>query len=242
MTLKFSLFITCIFLSFQSYALRISYHAGNAPPYAMTINSELVNGVIRDIGEELGRILKVNIDFHFTSRARCEDEIAAGKSDLYIIYTPKWAKNKSKVLWSIPLFEENDIIVTHRRNPIQVNTKSDLYGKRLGTLYRYIYSDLTDDFKSGQIIRDDTNRLEQNFERLEKGMIDAFIGSDLLVKYYIKKSGRYGDFIINKYIESTHQVQTILSSKSEISLEQLNSAYREMIKSGTIKKILEKYR
>lgn len=242
MNIRLLVGILALFLSHSSFALKISYHAGNSAPYAMTRDGYLVGGIIKDLGEELGKILKTNIEFHFTSRGRMEKEILSGKSHLYMIFNPAWSHNKDMFLWSDPLFQERDIIVTHKKNKFDVAKRSDLYGKRLGTIYKYIYPDLESDFAKGRIIRDDIYRLEQNFGRLDKGNIDAFIGSDVLIEYYIKKAGRFGDYQINPYVESHHSLQTILSPKAPITLEQLNKAYKKMKSDGTLDRIRGKYR
>lgn len=236
------LIVTTLTMPLFAKELKIAFHAGNAPPFAITKNNYLVSGIMRDIGDELGRILKVNIKYWRTTRGRVEEDINSGRIDLLIKFNPAWSSDKTMHHWSIPIFKEKNVFVTRVDSRFEVEGFKTLKGKRVGTIFKYRYKDIEAHFKKGTIVRDDVYEIGQNFERLERGMIDTLLDSDILIGYYLKKNGRYGDFAVSPFILSEHNIYSILSKRSKLSIENLNRAYEQMMREGTIEQILNKYR
>ena len=216
-----------------------SYHA---EPYAFVKGKQLVGGVIKDVMDELGKELGIEVDYKSTPKKRIEDALGSGKMHVAAISNPAWVKDSEQYHWSIPLFQESSRFLVSAKLAFPITTFEDLHGKRLGTILGYYYPELMEKFESKAILRDDAIRIETNFKRLQAGRIDALIDSDILIAYHLKKHNAYQQFVIAEKVVSTHDIQSAVSKQTPISIDRINTTLQEMKDSGKITEILEKYK
>ncbi len=219
--------------------INIGYGVNNSPPYALIEQEQLAGGVIYDIAVLLAKELDLDINFVLLPRTRVEQYLLDGTLDVYFISNPKWI-TAPEIIWSEPMFDEQNVIV--QLSGEQDFTKlSDLYEKRIGTVHGYIYPALTGAFERQDIYRSDVKSLQDNFQRLDKGWIDGFVGSDILIHHALQKSGEDERFQIASYLVSHHEIRTAISPKSKISVAKLLAVINRLTSDGVIDKILAGY-
>lgn len=242
MSVIFALLFSCpSYSQKEPQELTILFHAGNSPPFAFTENGKIVGGIIRDIGDELGKRLNINISYFFTSRSRLDQDLIDGKADLSLINNRDWTPQPDKFFWGKPIFQERDVLLSRRSTPL-IRGIGQLKGKRVGTIFSYVYPTLDKYFLDKEIFRDDVYQLEQNFRRLEKGNIDYLVDSDILINYELKRVGRYGDFIISPFLISGHDISPSLSPVSHVDHKLVLKEIERLRISGKIEEILSRYR
>ena len=218
----------------------IGFGVHNSPPYAILNGEFIVGGVIFDIVTELSDILDIDVNYLNMPRKRENSYIENGTVDIVLISNPKWHSVKGG-RWSIPLFEEKNVIVVKSATDDFENV-ADLENKTIGATRGYIYPLLTKAFTEKKINRSDVRSMKLNFERLDKNWIDGFIGSDILIDYYLKNSTDADNFFVASLLISEHRIHAIMSPHSPITIESLNSALSTLKEDGVISAILSKYK
>lgn len=220
--------------------LIVGYGAHNAPPYAIVENNQLVGGIIKDISDEITKLLEIDVSYVETPRKRLADFVASGEIHFTPISNPEWVENSSNFLWSDVLFSEQDRLWTERGRQSDIAKIEDLFGMTIGTINSYVYPTLDTYFEQEKIIRSDTRTLHSNIVRLKLGRIDGFIGSNNLVPYHISQNDDHS-IKLNSFVISEHQLYGILSLKAPITLEQLNHAIELLHQRGAIRQIISAY-
>ncbi|MDP3815731.1 ABC transporter substrate-binding protein [Pseudomonas sp.] len=82
--------------------------------------------------------------------------------------------------YSQPIFEEKLIVYVRRDQAFQFTQVSDLYGKRIGVIRGWSYTEALDEaIKSGRIEASENSSDEANFKKLASGRLDAVIAIEL---------------------------------------------------------------
>lgn len=225
-----------------SQPLIVLFGSHNAEPYAFIEDDILVGGIVKDIGDELGELLNMPIEYINVPRKRMEYYLLSGEAHIRLMANPEWVKDPEKYKWSKPLFEEFDSFVVSKQKSFKIDEFSDLKNKVLGTIHGYYYPSLAELFRKQEITRDDTNNMVANFRRLELGRIDSFIDSNISIAYYLKKHQAYDRFSIAEKVAAKHQIQAMMSPSIPISFNRINEAFDTMKKNGKVQEILQKYR
>ena len=219
--------------------INIGFGVHSSPPFALVEQERLIGGVIYDIGEQLAATLDVDVNYVFVPRTRIEQYLLTGMLDVYLISNPVWL-DADNLVWSSPLFAESNVIV-QRAGSQDFSTLGDLHQQRLGTIRGYVYPALTQAFERGSIYRSDVRSLTVNFQRLDKGWIDGFIGSDILIHHALQKRGDDQHFQIASYLVSRHHIRSVISPKSAVAPDKLQLAISQLKSEGGIDAILARY-
>jgi len=249
MKIKRILLLVTTFLVINSTVaneLVISFSPGNSEPYAFLESKEgnvvLSSGIIKDLGDDLGKEMGVPTVYKKYPRKRLEYGLEKGHLHGVCIWNPHWASNPENYDWSIPLFEESNWFALKKENSFPIKSFDDLHGKRLGTILGYYYVGLMDHFKQKLIIRYDVHTLKQNFNKLNGNRIDALIDSNILIEYYLLSNNIYDQYSIGEKVASKHDIYCGFSKKSPFPISQINAAFTRMKDRGDIENILKKYR
>lgn len=227
----------------SSLELKVSYGSHNAQPYAFIEENRLKGGIIKDIMEEVGLLLNVDIKFIETPRKRQRLSLEAGRIDVLSITNPTWlGEHADKFYWSIPLFSEDNIFVISKQNIFKIESHNDLDGKILGCILGYYYRGLMDKFERNIIIREDAKSLTSNLLKLKTGRIDALIDSNITIMYTVNHLNIKDDFIFPEFISTSYDVYFAFSKVSKVSYKDINSALGKLIENGTLESILGKYK
>lgn len=223
--------------------LIVSFGSHDAEPYAFIENEQLVGGIIKDIMDEVGKEIGIEIRYKNIPRKRMDLYLLSGKVHIRLISSPCWSKNPKQYQWSVPLFKESGRYVVSAKNAFPIILYDDLKGKRLGTILGYQYpAGLTDRFDARDIIRDDAKTLEANFKRLMMNRIDCLIDADIPIAYYLKKHQAHEEFVIAEKVDSTHDIQAMMSLQMPVSCDRINAVFQQLKDSGKVRQILHMYK
>lgn len=225
-----------------SQPLIVLFGSHNAEPFAFVEKEFLVGGIVKDIADELGSQLNIDIRYINVPRRRMEHYLISGEGHIRLMANPKWARNPDQFQWSTPLFDEYDSFVVQKGSSLRIRDFKDLFGKTLGTIHGYHYPALKDFFEHKKIIRDDTDNMTANFRRLGLGRIDSFIDSNIAIAYYLRKHNAHDRFIVAEKTASTHEIQAMMSQSLPVPFQTINAAFERMKRGGKIQEILERYR
>jgi len=223
----------------QAKELILVFGDYDSKPYTFFTNQTLSGGIIKDIMDQIGVELNINIKYVNIPSKRVSNFLLEGKVHVRLITNPKWFKNHKQFHWSTALFQDKDKIVIREEDSEFIKTIRDLKEKRLGTIRGYKYQIL----KNNNIIRDDVRTLESNFKRLDRAFIDALIHSDILIDYYIKRNQARSKYMVLEKTASSHSIHAMYSKNNlSLSYKEIAAAFIKLKENGTIQKILDRYK
>ena len=136
-------------------------------------------------------------------------------------------KNEVRLLkydYSDPMFVERIAVYYNKNNPIKYNSIEDLYGKRVGVILGWSYGDDFDLARAyDQILVDPVIDVEQNFEKLSRGRIDALLA--------VVESG-------DSLLANPAHLAFLKKAKQLPLIERFNKELAEMKKDGSLDKIV----
>ena len=213
----------------------------NSPPFLQIDNSSstpiIKGGLFFDLGLEVGKKLKRPIRFMLSPRKRLDSGLADGEIELVCYNTEAWAGSyANEYNWSIPIFEQTNLVVGLKSNMSKSRLKSlnDLKGSTLGTALGFIYPALTPYFKDGSIKREDALSGMANITKLHSGRVQYIILNNLEYNFYKKK---HSDLQQASFIIDPINVKCASSKKSDLKISDINSAVSELKNSGRLQKV-----
>lgn len=212
-------------------------------PMGFKDNSGEIVGFDVDLAKEVGKKLGVDVKFQPIDWSMKESELNGGNIDLIWNGYSITEERKEKLAFTNPYLENRQVIITLKDSPI--NSKSDLKDKKVGVQASSSAvdavekeADLLKSFKDGKLVQFETNN--DALMDLEAGRIQAVVGDEILIKYYMKERGE------NKYkvLEEDfgNEEYGIGARKEDKDLvNAINKALDEIKKEGTAKNISEKW-
>lgn len=217
-------------------------NGNDSPPFLIFDRSmdppAIQGGIFFDLAREMGKQLKRPFDFVLLPRGRLDARLAEGQIELVCYDNEVWAgEYGDKYFWSIPIFRQTEFVVSLAgvKGVKRLHSIKDLKGQRVGTVLHFIYPNLNQYFEEGSIHREDAGSGMANLAKLNSQRVPYIILNNLEYAYYKKQYPRLqkAPFLVNSI-----DVKCAVSKKSDIKVEQINMAIREMIRTGQMQKIL----
>ncbi|MDT9001398.1 hypothetical protein RQP53_19110 [Paucibacter sp. APW11] len=100
---------------------------------------------------------------------------APGWSGLVPWVAPSWFKDPDRKLfvWSAPVLDDEDLVLSLRRNPLLFDGMASLRGRTLGGVFGHVYADADPLAERGELRRFDSFTQEANLRMLLAGRVDA---------------------------------------------------------------------
>ncbi len=207
-------------------------------PYVLRDEQTVTGGILKELMDELGQRLGLEVHYLLLPRKRLEQSLANGRIHLVPHTNPRWHNDRS-LLWSQPWMSDQNRFVLNRNNTFAVSAFDDLNGRQLGTILGHRYGELEFWFEQNFITRSDAHTLEQSFQKLAAGRIDALIGSQRLIDYQLRTHNNPHQFVLLELVADEHQRFIALSPNAPCTLEALSNALQQMLDEGRINAILE---
>ncbi len=218
----------------------VSFGVHNGPPFALIEGDRLVGGIIKDVAEEIANELNIIVSYVKVPRKRQENYLSKGIVHANLVSNPQWLKKRELLNWSEPLFFDQDVLVFQQSKA--KSKLSEVANMTVGTIRGYTYPNIEKYFARGDMLRSDVGNIELNFIRLEKGWIDTFVGSNLLIQNSLKNMAHPELFEVSPFSISEHGIYAALSPNSPVSIAQFNQVLIRLKKHGVIDAILNKYK
>jgi len=194
-----------------SYAYRL------IPPYIIDIELEI--GLYYDFSRYLSQ-KSDTYQFHtlFVPRKRIEIYLNRNQMEGMLIgVNPIWFNDaaQKKYLWSSPIFQDQDDLISLANNKLEFNGPQSLYGKKLGGVLGFYYFGIDEAVKSGQITRDNTNSESSILSMILHQRIDAGIVSKSTFDYLVNENSWQGQFHISKQPHDKYSRHILVPHKYE---------------------------
>ena len=242
------LYLFFILISFGAYAedkvLVFSYWDEAGPPFVILKDDAQKNisaGILKDIAEAISRSLKVNSKLVKLPVQRIESYLEAGEIDLDCITNPIWKESPDNYLWSPVLFTGGDRLLIKKELESGIASYKDLKGKSLGIYNGYSYHpEIMKMIDSGDITAVKVSGIDHGIKLLLLERIDALIDFDILLNYKIKAEYE-NELILADLLSETYELSCAYSKKTKFDKSKINKIISELVSSGEIDKILNRY-
>lgn len=239
--------ITCCYLLSSAFlqgnaeTLIVTLFPGEIPPYSMIKEGKRL-GITIDLFTALAKNTQHEFILQESPVARAMREFDLGRVDIEPGVTPLWRQHRPVPgLYSIVYEEAVDVIVFKEKNKFKLNEKADLYGKIIGVVRGYSYPDYDQAFAEGKIKKVE-NRSEDNLlKQLEVDRLKQIFMGYRTILYFKQQGAKYSEFKVGDIVGHNSISLRVHPSKAHL-LPGLNQALQEMLDSGEIKAIYDKYK
>ncbi|PKG82001.1 hypothetical protein CXF85_15830 [Colwellia sp. 75C3] len=234
----YSIISYLLFLSLASYGetLSVMLYDTNNPPYSFKKEGKR-QGIFIDIFQHLEIISPykfILIDYPF---ARAQHEFFLGNVDIEPGIFHGWRINE-KVYgqYSITFAKAEDVIVFRKGMAFSVQTPKNLFGKIVGTVRGYTYGE----YDHPEVLRQDNKDEGLILKQLLYQRFDQIFIDKRVIKYYMLKDKTYRQLEIGNTLLSVDVALRVHPKKVHV-LPALNAALQQMLTTGKIKAIYQKY-
>lgn len=195
-----------------------------------------------DLAKETFKRLNMNVKFQSIDWSMKETELNSGNIDAIWNGYSLTEERKAKVAYTDAYMKNSQLIVTLKDSSIK--NKEDLKGKIVGTQQGSAGQEaLEKDTKilkslDGSPILYDT--FDKVFRDLEAGRIDAIVGDETLVKYYISKKGEEKYKILDDNFGTEDYVVAFRKNDTELR-NKVNKTINEIKEDKTFDEIYKKW-
>lgn len=215
--------------------LVVAVDTGTEMPMAGFIDGQLSEGFHKELGEALASKLGREAAFLLLPRKRIAMALDAGQADLICLYLPPWLPGNFQ--WSRGFFPVTEVVVTDTSVP-QPHALRDLNGQPVATVLGYSYPEFDAALGRG-FKRDDGHSSSGNLRKLAAGRLHHVITQQSTLDYYIKvgeKLSLYPPLVVKHY-----KAQCAVSPKGHVSVSEVNKAIDQIVKDGSVSKIISNY-
>jgi polar amino acid transport system substrate-binding protein len=207
-------------------------------PHAQISNDAVVDGLARDLGLQLGARLGRSVIFRALPRRRLADTLVAGaQADLLCHFMPAWLPGQ--LHWSQPFLPDAALLISTRPTPAP-SSLAELADQPIGTISGFVYPEL-EAALGARFRREDAPNLQANLRKLGAGrMRHAVVGRSSLD--YLMRHKKYPLMLQPPLLISSFKTQCALSTRSPVSLAELNAAITALQADGGLQRLLDRYR
>ncbi|MYM24790.1 transporter substrate-binding domain-containing protein [Duganella sp. FT135W] len=208
---------------------------GTEMPMAGFQDGRLVEGFHKDLGLALADKLGRDASFLPLPRKRIAMAMESGQADLICLYLPPWLPGKFN--WTRGFFPVSEVVVTDTSVP-QPRSLRDLSGQPVATVLGYYYPEL-EDALGKDFVRDDGHSSSGNLRKMAAGRLHHAITQQSTLDYYLKvgeKLSLYSPLVVKNY-----KAQCAVSPQGQVAVSEVNKAIEQLIKDGSVSKIISNY-
>jgi polar amino acid transport system substrate-binding protein len=217
-------------------SLVVLVDTGTDMPMAQFARGKLVDGMHKDIGEALGAQLKRNPTFLGLPRKRIALALENGQADILCSYMQEWLPGAFD--WSQGFIPIVELLISDRKSE-QPMSIEDLAGQPIGTVLGFSHPEM-EAILGPRFIREDAQNSEANLRKLAVGRVQYAVTGKAYLDYRLKQ----GDLALSLHppiVVKTYMGQCAVSRKGHVKLAEVDAAIAQLLKDGSIARILRRY-
>lgn len=232
-----TILLLLIFRPVSAETLTVGFH--DFPP--MMIQHQH-SGIYKEIFKAIEALTGDKFSINYYPVARLHVLFEQGQLDIEPGISPLWRKGSTVPgVFSIPFNQSVVLLLFQPGKAFDVTAAKDLENKQLGTIRGYFYSGYANHFSSGKITRLDMADEKQLMEFLFVGRVEQIFIEQNVALYWMKQKPRLQTLEFGNVIESADISMRVHPDKTHI-LPRINTALRQLIDSGKIADIYQRYR
>jgi polar amino acid transport system substrate-binding protein len=205
-------------------------------------HTELVQGIMKEWQDQLAAALGRRAVIVFASRRREEGVVRDQGTDLRCLMSPEWIPTEDQSRYDWPesfLRIEQRLVGPAERQ--RIHSVEQLKGSIIGTVGGYLYPLLDEWFARGWMRRDDAPTEPTALAKQLSGRVDYTVMREIDLRYQQRQRPEVATLAISPLVVSSTPVYCARERGSEVSLDDINRAQRELLKRGRLAEILKRY-
>lgn len=216
--------------------LRFIAPMNHTMPFADFERGEIKTGIVKDISEAVARQLGRRAKFVSVPPRRVALVLMAGEADGVCYVGQRWIDGNFH--WTPPVFEQMSVIAA-RPDSRAISQLQSLAKQPVGTVYAYRYPDI-ERLLGADFVRDDAPSMLINLRKLAAGRTRYAATEQITLDFYIKQHPDEGLRVA--MLSGRYATHCAFTRAHALPLEALDEAVRELVRNGSIERILASYR
>ena len=189
-----------------------SYHL--SPPFTLEDRQGLSAAFVELLNEEPANDRRFHFELIELPRKRLDMRLADNRPGVLLWVAPRFLSHAqtARGRWSRPLLDDQQVVISRSRQPIDYEGPQSLHGLAFGGLLGHLYAGLDADVASGRIRREDVASDLQNIEKVGSGRVDAALVPRSTLLYYRKAKRFDGLYVAPTPLYSFHRHLLMTSS------------------------------
>lgn len=218
--------------------LRWGFGPLDGMPYVAVEQQQLVGGFTKLLGERVAQRLELSVRFIEAPNNRLEAFLQEGRIQLICNSNPEWMEQASRWHWSVPLYQEEDVLLQHDQQPPFTDLAS-LHGRTVGTSLGFVYSAaLMNAFADGSVRRKDVRDLDTRLHMLARQRLDAVIDMRRPLAYRLAREPGL-PMHVSPWVVQHYAMHCVYGPHLPLAASQLDEVLQSMRDSGEIAALLE---
>ncbi|MEO6278632.1 transporter substrate-binding domain-containing protein [Roseateles sp.] len=227
-------------LPWQAWAaeptLRFIAPLNHAMPFSGFENDQLTTGIVKDISAAIAERLGRPAEYVSVPPRRVAQVLAAGEADGVCYVARDWIDGNFH--WSPPVMQHQGVVAARPQAP-PLTRLQDLAGQPLGTVHAYRYPEV-EQLLGKRFVRDDAPSMLINLRKLAAKRTQYALTEQITLEFHNKlrpQDGLKAALQTTRY--TTHCAFTLAHP---LPLDRLDQAVRDMVRDGSVERILARYR
>lgn len=243
--------LVCSFMALSkfSFAEEVNYYviADQARPFQIEQNGQKHSGIVTDIVSAIFADSDYIVNYHTYPFNRMISILETGGDSNWLTYgSPSWGRVQSENLSNKPIYTVKHVLVSSNKAPFVFNNIQDIRGRSIILLLGFDYPDLIPYFDNGTLNEMRVKDYDAAYRVVQRTPKDtAFVEMESRVMYNLKRL----DLPLEEYqiqpfnaVIPDYPLYLAFSSKMNPEVQAfINRRLSELITSGEIDKIIQKY-
>ncbi|MEO7105731.1 MAG: transporter substrate-binding domain-containing protein [Rhodoferax sp.] len=210
-------------------------------PYTYVESNQTPKGIVYDVANHILHSLGYKLSTVEVPRKRVELQLMMGELDA----TPRaieWTEHAGDFVFSDPIIKVRAVLVV--RSDSKYATLKDLRGRRIGMRLGYeymVFSKLTQELESGQLIRSDTTSDLSMFKMLQAKRVDAALIDELSAHLLLKQHGIKDLRVLEDPVDEGVELRLMFAPRHRALVKDFNRELANLKHSGDLATIISKY-
>ncbi|MGE4292598.1 MAG: substrate-binding periplasmic protein [Desulfovibrio sp.] len=217
----------------------------NWPPYLLGNTEDQPIGLLPDLLREVLEPLGYGVRFLHLPNKRGWVMLDSGEVDLHF-KAREWVPNADDYLWSDPVFDSENVLLSSRKRPLDFDTLDDLKGLRIAVISSFVYPRLNELFTSGEAVRIPVDSPFSMLNLVDMGRVDAAVVNRSETQWLFQNRPKlHGErFVLTEKALDVSPYRFVFTKRKNWAplMERINEQLATMKADGRLDEILQRYR
>lgn len=203
------------------------------------------DGILVDVLREISRAEGYELQQVFYPEKRGHMLLKEGRVDA-VPKAVEWVDDPSAYLWTDPVVDSPDVVVSRQTNPIQFTSPEDLAGLNVGLVFGFRYPRLDPLISQGAITPHRANNSQNLLRMLDHGHLDCIVINPLVARWHLRNQA---DLSPNDFAFSDRKLDNAScrfgftpGKRWKPFIARFNKRLADMKKDGRLDAIMDRYR
>lgn len=199
-------------------------------------------GLLIELGEAIARQLNMGMVAVPLPRRRAEPGLLQGQIDMLCYFSPSWADQPDKLVWSMAMLPQIERVVAPKGGQMGSAPNWEFEGKRVALQLGYHYPAVQPLIELGKTVRVDQSKVALQFRSLDIKMADLLITSEGEIEGYFNDNPHArSEFDVSRTAFSVTPTHCAIARSSRLSVADIDKAIGRLQSSGDMERLARRY-